>query len=154
MTRLPTIATALFLAAVPLAPALAQSHGAPQVATAAGTAAAPGASAPRALVLYFDSGSATVRPADTALLDQAARLYRDGKPLVMIVTGTADLVGNPELNLTLSQARADAVEHGLVARGIPAGRFQVLAKGETDPSVPTPPGVAEARNRRVEITWR
>jgi hypothetical protein len=30
----------------------------------------------------------------------------------------------------------------------------VTAKGETDQLVPTPPGVSEERNRRVEITWR
>jgi flagellar motor protein MotB len=29
-----------------------------------------------------------------------------------------------------------------------------LAKGETELPVPTNQGVAEAQNRRVEITWR
>jgi flagellar motor protein MotB len=32
--------------------------------------------------------------------------------------------------------------------------FQVIAKGQTDPVVPTPPDTSEERNRRVEITWR
>ena len=50
--------------------------------------------------------------------------------------------------------RADNVLQGLVSRGIPVERFQVLAKGETEPAVPAPDGTAEARNRRVEITWR
>src|SRR6185437_14301764 len=54
----------------------------PQTNVAA-TSAAP--SAPSSLLFYFDSGSATVRPKDTALLDQASRLYREGKPIVMIV---------------------------------------------------------------------
>jgi outer membrane protein OmpA-like peptidoglycan-associated protein len=45
------------------------------------------------------------------------------------------------------------VLRGLVSRGIPTERFQILAKGETD-SVAAVPGVAEPRNRRVEITWR
>lgn len=116
--------------------------------------ASPSPAAPSALVFYFDSGSAKVRTKDVALLDQASRLYRDGKPIVMVVTGATDAVGTAGTNMRLSQQRAAAVLHGLVARGIPTERFQVLAKGATEPSVPAPAGVAEPRNRRVEVTWR
>jgi outer membrane protein OmpA-like peptidoglycan-associated protein len=118
----------------------------------ADTSAAP--SAPSSLLFYFDSGSAAVRPKDTALLDQASRLYREGKPIVMIVSGSSDLTGSAATNLHLSQRRANNVLKGLVSRGIPIERFQVVAKGETDPAVPTRPGVAEERNRCVELTWR
>ncbi len=121
-------------------------------------AAAPAALAqsnqPEPLVLGFDFGSAEVRPEDTVVLDRASRLYRDGNPIVMVVTAGTDTVGPPEGNLELSQRRAEAVIRGLIARGIPAGRFQVVAKGETEPSVRTGDEVGEARNRRVEITWR
>ena len=75
-------------------------------------------------------------------------------PIVMIVTGTSDRVGNPRMNLSLSQKRATAVLAALLDRGIPADRFQVLAKGETELPIPTKPGIAEARNRSVEISWR
>ncbi len=112
------------------------------------------AEAPKSLVLYFGPGSTAVRPSDVALLDQAARLYRDGHPIIMVLSGSTDAVGSPEWNLRISQARTAAVLRGLVARGIPAERFQLLAKGESEPSVPAPAGVAEAQNRRVEIRWR
>jgi outer membrane protein OmpA-like peptidoglycan-associated protein len=120
-------------------------------ATVAATNPAP--SAPSSLVLYFNPGSAAVRPKDVALLDQASRLYREGKPIVMIVSGSTDSTGSPAFNLRLSQRRANNVLQGLVSRGIPVERFQVIAKGGTDPLVPTPPGVEEERNRCVEITW-
>ena len=81
-------------------------------------------------------------------------MYRDGKPLIMVVTGAADAVGPADRNLRLSQLRANAVVHELVARGIPIERFQVVGKGETDPFVPDQKDTAEPRNRRVEITWR
>jgi outer membrane protein OmpA-like peptidoglycan-associated protein len=123
----------------------------PQTNVAATT---PASSAPSSLLLYFNPGSATVRPKDVALLDQASRLYREGKPIVMIVSGSTDSTGSPAVNLRLSQRRANNVLQGLVSRGIPVERFQVIAKGETDLLVPTPPGVSEERNRRVEITWR
>jgi outer membrane protein OmpA-like peptidoglycan-associated protein len=105
-------------------------------------------------VLHFDPGSAAIRPKDVPLLDEASRLYRAGKPIVMTVTGSADTTGAPAANLRLSEQRADNVLQGLVSRGIPVERFQVVAKGETDPVVPTAPDVSEERNRRVEITWR
>jgi outer membrane protein OmpA-like peptidoglycan-associated protein len=135
-------------------PAANAASPAPSAASPAQTAASPAPSAPSSLVLYFDAGSATVRQQDTALLDQASRLYRAGNPIVMIVTGSADATGSAAANLTLSQQRANSVLRGLVSRGIPVERFQVIAKGQTDPVVPDAPGTAEERNRRVEITWR
>jgi len=70
------------------------------------------------------------------------------------VSGSSDAVGQPAENLLLSQRRATAVVRGMIARGIPAERTQILAKGETNPPVPAQRGVAEPQNRRVEITWR
>ena len=129
---------------IPLAAALALPAGA-----ALSQESAP-STAPSSLVFYFDAGSAKVRPKDVALFDQTSRLYRDGKPL----TGSTDSVGTAAGNLRLSQERAGAVLRGLVARGIPTERFQILAKGATEPPVPTAPGAAEPRNRRAELTWR
>ncbi len=106
------------------------------------------------LSLHFDSGSSVIRPQDRALLDQAARLYRDAHPVVMIVSGGTDAVGSATINLNISEARARAVLQGLVARGIPIEHFQLLAKGETDPAIPTADGMAEPDNRVVEIRWR
>ena len=127
---------------------------APSAATPAPSATSPAPSTPSSLVLHFDPGSAAVRPQDVALLDQASRLYRAGNPIVMIVTGSADTTGSPAANLRLSEQRANNVLQGLVSRGIPVERFQVIAKGQTDPAAPTPPATADERNRRVEITWR
>jgi outer membrane protein OmpA-like peptidoglycan-associated protein len=82
-------------------------------------------------------------------------LFDQASPLVMVVTGSTDSVGTAAGNLRLSQERAGAVLRGLVARGIPTERFQILAKGAaTAPPVPTAPGAAEPRNRRAELTWR
>lgn len=153
----------LSLVALPwTAPALAQDSAPAQNADpsqAPVTAPAPGGSIQGAepsgsLVLLFDTGSAMIDAENQAILDQASRLYREGRPIIMIVSGSADAVGSPERNLQLSQLRANAVVRGLLARGIPAERTQILAKGETNPAVPARRGVPEAQNRRVEITWR
>jgi len=123
-------------------------------ASVASAEPADAAKAPDSITVLFQTGSAAVTPQEAAKLDQAARLYRDGKPLLMTVAGSADSVGNPVANLRISQRRADAVFQGLVDRGIPAERFQVVAKGETQPAVETSPGVPEARNRAAVITWK
>ena len=132
--------------------AAGQSASAEPQTNVAATSAAP--TAPSSLLFYFEPGSATVRSKDTALLDQASRLYREGKPIVMVVSGSADATGSAGSNLQLSQRRAQNVMKGLVSRGIPIERFQIVAKGGTDPAVPTSQGVGEERNRSVELTWR
>jgi len=112
------------------------------------------ASGPMPLVVYFGSGSAAVRAKDEAVLDRASRAFNEGHPVVMSINGSSDKVGSPGSNLLLSQQRASSVLRALVARGIPVDRFQLVAKGETEPAVSTPDGGAEERNRRVEISWR
>ena len=132
----------------------ADSSPTPKPAEVAKADAQPAPAAPAPLVVFFDVGSTTIRNEDKAVLDHASRAYSEGKPIVMILTGTADRTGSAEVNLEISQLRAQAVLKGLLARGIPADRFQVLAKGETELPVATNSGVAELQNRRVEITWR
>jgi outer membrane protein OmpA-like peptidoglycan-associated protein len=148
----------LFAASCIAASAAAQTTDpapAPKNATeAAKTDTQPAPAAPAPLVVFFDVGSTTLRNEDKAVLDHASRAYSEGKPIVMILTGTADRTGSAEINLEISQRRAEAVLKGLLARGIPADRFQVLAKGETELPNPTNSCVAELQNRRVEITWR
>ena len=109
---------------------------------------------PDGLRVYFASGSAALSPVETATLDQAARLFREGSPIVMVVSGAADTVGRPERNLTLSIRRAQAVADALVARGIPAERLQVLGRGNSELPVATSDGVDTRENRVVDISWR
>ena len=108
---------------------------------------------PSSLAIFFRPGSSELSLKDKAVLDHASRAYNEGKPIVMILSGTSDRSGNSRANLTLSQKRATVVLNGLIDRGIPADRFQILAKGETELPVPTARGIAESKNRRVEISW-
>jgi OOP family OmpA-OmpF porin len=123
-------------------------------AIAAGPEAPEAAKAPDSITIYFGTGSAGISPDGAAKLDQAARLYREGQPLLMTVSGGADATGSPVANLHISQRRADAVFQGLVARGIPADRFQIIAKGSTQPAVQAGEGVPEPKNRDAVITWK
>ncbi len=113
-----------------------------------------GAQEQESLKVYFETGGVEIGASQGETLDQAARLFREGNPYVMILSGAADTVGPASLNLDLSVARARAVAEGLEARGIPVGRLQVVGRGNSDLPVSTGPGVSERQNRVVEISWR
>lgn len=117
-----------------------------------GTAASSPQVAPgpdgKSLDIAFRSGSVQLSPVALTQLDGAARLYRDAKPEVMIVAGHADPVGQEFSNVLISARRAAAVKQGLIDRGVPAARLQVVADGSAElvpGEKPTPSAV---------VTWR
>lgn len=144
MTMRPLFNAALLAFGLAAAPAFAQDAAEIE----------PAEAAPTDVTLLFDTGRASVSPDQQRQLDQAARVFRDGNPVIMTVTGTADTVGNPEANLDLSIRRARAVADGLVERGIPIERLQVLGQGNSELPVTTDDEVANEENRSVTITWR
>ena len=56
--------------------------------------------------------------------------------------------------MRLSQRRAEAIKAELVKNGVPANEISVVAKGESQPLVPTADGVREPQNRRVQIVFQ
>jgi outer membrane protein OmpA-like peptidoglycan-associated protein len=67
------------------------------------------------------------------------------------VIGHTDTSGLPAYNQKLSERRAQNVAGALVVQGVPQNALTVTGVGENDLKVPTPPGVREPQNRRVEI---
>jgi outer membrane protein OmpA-like peptidoglycan-associated protein len=70
------------------------------------------------------------------------------------VTGHTDREGSDEDNDVLSQRRAEEVLGILAGEGIPRELMTAVGRGERQPKVVTPDGVAEPANRRVEVTVR
>jgi outer membrane protein OmpA-like peptidoglycan-associated protein len=108
--------------------------------------------APESLVIYFDYGAASPSAKAEDTLDHAARLYREGNPVIMTVAGHTDSRGGEFANVVLSARRAAVVKAALVGRGIPAERLQIQAFGSSDPVATDGPNAPT--NRRVVITWR
>jgi outer membrane protein OmpA-like peptidoglycan-associated protein len=81
--------------------------------------------------------------------DVAKRPVRD-----IVVVGPTDAVGSDGYNDELALKRAQAVRTMLIARGIPGQDIVAIGRGKRELLVPTPNGVAEPRNRRVEIVVR
>ena len=100
------------------------------------------------LTIDFSEANATLTPEGKAQLDGAARLYRDAKPEVMIISGHTDKSGSEFDNIILSAKRAAAVKKALVDRGVPASQLQIVAIGSAEPVPTIPP------SRSAVVTWR
>lgn len=110
---------------------------------------------PASFMLYFESGSATELTSESkAMLDtMKAELARRPAPEITVI-GHTDTVGTVESNDVLSRQRAESMLAVLQAAGVQAISLDVAGRGERELAIKTADGVAEARNRRVEINVR
>lgn len=127
--------------------ACAQPAPPPPVATAPPPPPPP----PTTFTVFFDWDSATLTPEADQILQAAATNFKAGAPSTVQVTGHTDTSGSPAYNQGLSERRAQAVASALAADGVPQSAMTVTGQGQNDLRVPTPPGVREPQNRRVEI---
>ena len=102
--------------------------------------------------IYFDFGSATLRPESEAALRQIADALAADREWKIRLEGHTDSIGTPQANQALSEARAAAVKEALVSRfSIAADRLTTSGYGATKPKAPNDTLVGRARNRRVEL---
>jgi OmpA-OmpF porin, OOP family len=104
------------------------------------------------LVVYFDWNADAPKAEAQDVISQVAQNYAMCGWAGLNVVGHADRSGPDDYNLRLSQRRAKSVADSLVGAGVPAAGLTLDAKGENDPAVPTPDGVREPLNRRVDIS--
>ncbi|HUC10954.1 MAG TPA: OmpA family protein [Stellaceae bacterium] len=104
-------------------------------------------------LVFFDWDKYNITPEGMQILEAAAAHWKAGGAVQIQVTGYTDLTGSPGYNQRLSERRASAVAAVLERLGIPRGEMVVAGRGMNDPRVPTPLGVREPQNRRVEIVF-
>jgi outer membrane protein OmpA-like peptidoglycan-associated protein len=121
-----------------------------------GATGRPGASSatpPRAsasLLITFDTNSSELTSAARRQLDVVASALRNDRlaQYRFTVEGHADPRGTPDLNLKLSQERADSVKRYLViAHNLAEDRLITEGRGDREPMLPGQPTAPE--NRRV-----
>jgi OmpA-OmpF porin, OOP family len=106
---------------------------------------------PPVFLVFFDWDSAIVSPSGREVIGLAAQTYKAGSPVTVQVTGFTDTSGSADYNQRLSVRRANAAAAILAQDGVPQGSMVVTGRGQNDLRVPTPDGVREPQNRRVEI---
>ncbi|MEO0735033.1 MAG: OmpA family protein, partial [Bacteroidota bacterium] len=102
--------------------------------------------------IYFATGEATLQPESATELALIATFVRENPDLEAFVVGHTDLTGDYEANLSLSQARAQAVLEALVNdHGVEVGNLRPVGVGPVAPVATNRTGEGRAKNRRVEL---
>jgi len=100
--------------------------------------------------VLFSTGKWDLKAGAMAKLDQIAEVLV-GKEQPMVVYGHTDNVGTHDMNMDLSQKRANAVRDYLITRGIPQDLISAQGKGPDVPISDNGSIEGRASNRRVEI---
>jgi OmpA-OmpF porin, OOP family len=106
---------------------------------------------PKNIDLYFETGSAALRPESDARLDELVVVMKNNQNLQGIVSGYTDNVGSAASNLRLSQKRAEAVKTALAGRGVDADRLSAQGFGEETPIADNSTAEGRGTNRRVSV---
>jgi outer membrane protein OmpA-like peptidoglycan-associated protein len=121
-------------------------------AAVAGTAAAAAQPARASILVTFVTNSADLTPGAKSALDVLAAAMKSERlaSTRFTIEGHADPRGTEELNMKLSQARADSVRAYLTGtHGLAADRVNAVGKGSSALMKPSEPAAPE--NRRVTI---
>jgi outer membrane protein OmpA-like peptidoglycan-associated protein len=105
--------------------------------------------------IHFASGSAELTQDSYPIVSEIASVLGRNPDLNLFVVGHSDIEGGYQLNMTLSQQRAEAIVRALVEREfIPADRLQAASVGMLVPVASNATEAGRALNRRVELVVR
>lgn len=101
--------------------------------------------------VLFAVGEAGLTPGARGRLDLLAEYLRDNPDRRVVVEGYTDSTGSSDLNLRLSEARANAVREALTARGLSPDRVIAQGYGAARPVASNATEAGRQANRRVEV---
>lgn len=101
--------------------------------------------------INFETGKATLTTSSYPMLDEVVSILNEYVDYNLKMGGHTDAVGKDASNLTLSQARVDAVKAYLVSKGIADTRVVATGFGEVRPVASNANSAGRAKNRRVEL---
>jgi len=106
----------------------------------------------RLIGLKFDSGSSVLNPQYFGILSKVKDAINTFPGCTVSVKGHTDSFGSDDLNLHLSQDRADAIMVYLVANmNLEPSRIVAIGLGETEPIANNETPEGRAKNRRIDI---
>ncbi|WP_147193663.1 OmpA family lipoprotein [Pantoea sp. MBD-2R] len=100
----------------------------------------------------FDSSSSSLKPAGANTLTGVAMVLKEYAKTAVNIVGYTDSTGSRQLNMKLSQQRADSVASSLITQGVAANRIRTGGMGPDNPIASNSTSEGKAQNRRVEIT--
>jgi outer membrane protein OmpA-like peptidoglycan-associated protein len=108
----------------------------------------------RTYLVFFDWDRADLSARAKQIVASAAQASTQVQTTQITVSGYTDLSGTAAYNQALSVRRARTVQAELIRDGVAAREIEIHGYGESNPLVPTAPGVREPQNRRVEIVLK
>lgn len=99
----------------------------------------------------FEQSSYTLLPSSYSELNTLADYLLKSPAVTIEIAGHTDNVGDPRLNLALSENRAKVVRHYLIQKGIAEERILAKGYGGTRPITSNANETERAQNRRVEL---
>ena len=99
--------------------------------------------------IAFEPGNAAIAPVSQPTLKGIARALTRCGAIPFEVGGHTDAQGRDEMNLALSQARAEAVVQALVSLGVPAAGLSAMGYGEAQPIADNKTDAGREANRRI-----
>jgi OOP family OmpA-OmpF porin len=101
--------------------------------------------------IAFETGSAAIKPASYAVLNEIFESAVVAEGLKVGVYGHTDNQGTDDVNRKLSESRAAAVKAYLVKKGLKVDRLETKGYGATKPVADNSSEAGRGQNRRVEI---
>ncbi len=104
--------------------------------------------------VYFDQSQPVLKPQSFGELDKLVSLLKQNPKVAIEIIGHTDNVGDPRMNLYLSELRAKAVSNYLFNKGISPNRLVSTGKGQQQPIAANDTEENRQKNRRVEFVVR
>jgi outer membrane protein OmpA-like peptidoglycan-associated protein len=101
--------------------------------------------------VFFDQSQPVIKPQSFPELDRLVSLMKKYPKMSIEIVGHTDNVGDPRMNLYLSELRAKAVSNYLFNKGISPNRLTHKGKGQEQPVSPNDTEENRQKNRRVEF---
>jgi OmpA-OmpF porin, OOP family len=101
--------------------------------------------------IEFETGSANIRPSSFKLLDEIFQSAVVAEGLKLGVYGHTDNNGSDDVNIPLSEKRANAVKAYLLKKGLKEARVEAKGLGSSQPIAENTSESGRSKNRRVEI---
>ena len=101
--------------------------------------------------ITFEPSSATIDASALGTMDDIAEVLRQCGDIRLEIQGHTDSQGREEMNLNLSQARAQSVLNELRARRVLTSTYSAKGYGETDPIAENDTDEGREANRRIEF---
>ena len=102
--------------------------------------------------IQFLFGSDQIDPDSLTILNDVASTLDEHQEFNVLIEGHTDNIGDEQLNLELSQARATSVMNYLIGQGIAATRLQAIGYGDKAPISSNASKEGRALNRRIEFS--